>query len=181
MFSMVLCIPFSLQLTSIQKDPSTYYLTRKRFCSPLQRKKYYADCDVEGRFVYPSEKHPPLLKPRKQVPRTKKRMPQRCFHRSAQFRQIRFVQFANWSEAEADRKIPLYLLPHSEAICQGEVMQIFYEQCRRIKRAGHTEMHKAQRVRATRRRLCGFLCTRLSETIAGQYFARGNMFCLLQR
>ena len=52
------------------------------------------------------------------------------------------MQSANWVEAETGRKKSSYLLPHSEAICQGDVMQIFYEQCRADKKSrAHRNAH----------------------------------------
>ena len=52
------------------------------------------------------------------------------------------MQSANWVEAETGRKKSSYLLPHSEAICQGDVMQIFYEQCRAEKKSrAHRNAH----------------------------------------
>ena len=52
------------------------------------------------------------------------------------------MQSANWVEAETGRKKSSYLLPHSEAICQGDVMQIFYEQCRAEKKSrAHKNAH----------------------------------------
>lgn len=47
-----------------------------------------------------------------------------------------------FSAVHLHSKLSSHLLPHSEAICQGDVMQIFYEQCRAEKKSrAHRNAH----------------------------------------